>query len=288
MSNMAQIGLLAPEFPHASLDENLDAIAATGATGVQFDLRCAVGTTFADTLEPPEITRIKQGFAQRGLAISALSGTCNMIDPDPVSRRRGIESLKRLIGFAPLLGTAVVTLCTGSRDPKNMWRRHPDNDTAEAWADLLASLHNVIPVAEAHGITLGVEPEIANVVDSARKARKLMDEIGSSRLKIIMDGANIFHAGELASMRQMLDEAFELVGNDLILAHAKDLDHDGEAGHLPAGQGLLDYPHYLKLLQESGYDGALILHGLRAPAEAPDAIAFVRANAPAGFIDPGR
>jgi sugar phosphate isomerase/epimerase len=285
---MAQIGLLAPEFPYASLEEDLDAIASTGAIGVQFDLRCAAGTSFPETLGAPEVARIKQGFSTRGLAISALSGTCNMIDPDPVARSQGIENLKRLIGFAPLLGTAVVTLCTGSRDPKNMWRRHPDNDTAEAWADLLASLSEVMPVAQAHGITLGVEPEIANVVDSARKARKLMDEIGSSRLKIIMDGANIFHAGELSRMRQMLDEAFDLVGDDLILAHAKDLDHDGEAGHLPAGKGLLDYPHYLKLLQQSGYDGALILHGLRAPAEAPDAIAFVRARAPAGYLDASR
>ena len=40
----------------------------------------------------------------------------------------------------------------------------------------------------------------------------------------------------------MLDEAFALLGRDIVLAHAKDLDHDGEAGHLPAGKGLLDYP----------------------------------------------
>jgi hypothetical protein len=30
-------------------------------------------------------------------------------------------------------------------------------------------------------------------------------------------------------MRKVLDEAFELLGSDIALAHAKDLDKDGEA-----------------------------------------------------------
>jgi sugar phosphate isomerase/epimerase len=98
-----------------------------------------------------------------------------------------------------------------------------------------------------------------------------------------MDGANIFHTGELAKVREMLDEAFDLVGNDIILAHGKDLDHDGEAGHVPAGRGLLDYEHYLRLMQQSGYNGAIILHGLK-PSEAAWSIDFVRRTAPAGYI----
>ena len=63
-------------------------------------------------------------------------------------------------------------------------------------------------------------------------------------------------------MREILDEAFALLKDDIALAHAKDLDRDGEAGHLAAGTGLLDYDQYLGLLKESGYDGAVVLHGL--------------------------
>jgi sugar phosphate isomerase/epimerase len=280
---MLHIGLLAPEFPRGSLDENLDAMAAVGARASQFDLVCAVGATFPSDLSAAEIAAIRDGFSRRGLAIAALSGTVNMIHPDPALRARGLDDLKRLIPFAAALGTRVVTLCTGSRNPQSMWRPHPDNNMPEAWTDLLASVAEVIPVAQAHGITLGVEPEVANVVDSARKARRLLDEIASPHLKVIMDGANIFHKGELPRMRDMLEAAFALVGGDLCLAHAKDLDRDGEAGHLPAGKGLLDYPFYLGLLQQSGYDGPIILHGLQ-PGDAPAAIDFVRRSAPAGYI----
>jgi sugar phosphate isomerase/epimerase len=164
-----------------------------------------------------------------------------------------------------------------------MWRRHPDNSSPEAWSDLVASMRQAVQIAEEYGVTLAFEPEVANVVDSAQKARRLLDEMGSPYLKVVMDGANIYHAGELPRMREILDEAFALLGQDVALAHAKDLDRDGEAGHLAAGKGLLDYEHYLSLLNKLDLDVAVILHGL-TESELPGSLAFVRTKMQA--IDP--
>jgi sugar phosphate isomerase/epimerase len=280
---MATLGLLSPEFPASSLEENLAAMSATGATGVQFDMVCAVGETFPAELTDADVDAVTGGFARHGLELSALSGTYNMIDPNPLKRAAGARGLDRLIGFAPRLGTRVVTLCTGSRDRESMWRRHPDNDSPEAWADLLVSVERAVRTAEAHGVVLGVETEVGNSVNTVRKARKLLDEIASPHLKIIMDGANIFQHGELPRMREKLDEAFDLLGADIVLAHAKDLDRDGEAGHVPAGLGKLDYPYYLRKLKAAGYEGSIILHALE-PGQAVDRLAFVRSAAPAGYV----
>ena len=125
------------------------------------------------------------------------------------------------------------------------------------------------------GVVLAFEPEVNNVVDSAQKARRLLDEIGSPYLKVTIDPANLFHAGELPRMREILDEAFALVGKDIVLAHAKDLDHDGDAGHLAAGQGRLDYDRYLSLLHTYRFRGPLLLHGLSV-AQVPSCVAFLR------------
>lgn len=76
-------------------------------------------------------------------------------------------------------------------------------------------------------------------------------------------------------MKQMLDEAFALVGKDIVMAHAKDLDHDGDAGHQAAGQGKLDYDRYLSLLWAYGFKGPLLLHGL-SEAQVPGCVAFLR------------
>jgi sugar phosphate isomerase/epimerase len=280
---MATLGLLSSEFPVVCLDANLDAIAATGAVSVQFDLVSAVGHSFPTELSRHTLEAINAGFSQRHLTLAALSGTYNMIDPDPQARMVGAEGLDRVIALAPRLGTDVVTVCTGSRDPESMWRKHPDNDTPKAWADLLVQIERAVQVAEEHGVTLGVEPEIGNTINSVHKARRLLDEVRSPQLKIVMDGANIFQRGQLPNMRKVLDEAFDLLGSDIALAHAKDLDKDGEAGHLAAGRGRLDYQYYLELLRTSGFEGAIILHALQ-PAEARDRLAFVRSVAPAGYL----
>ncbi|MEA3164466.1 MAG: hypothetical protein QOE88_2284 [Verrucomicrobiota bacterium] len=280
---MALLGLLSPEFPSDSLSANLDAIAATGAVSVQFDLVSAVAHTFPTELSEATIETIKAGFSERQLTMAALSGTYNMIDPDPQARELGAKGLNRVIALAPKLGAQVVTLCTGSRDPSSMWQKHPDNDTPEAWADLLVQVEEAVRVAEDFGVTLGVEPEVGNTINSVRKARRLLDEVSSPQLKIVMDGANIFQRGQLPHMRKVLDEAFELLGSDITLAHAKDLDQDGEAGHVAAGRGRLDYPYYLELLRTSGFEGSIILHALK-PAEAKDRLAFVRQAAPPGYV----
>jgi sugar phosphate isomerase/epimerase len=205
-----------------------------------------------------------------------------MIDPDMERRRDGLRHLAVLTRAAGALGASVITLCTGTRDAHSMWRWHRDNTTPEAWTDMVASVAEAVRVAEEHRVTLAFEPEVANVVDSARKARRLLDEIGSPWLKVTIDPANIFHAGELPRMHEMLDEAFDLLGADIALAHAKDLDHDGEAGHQPAGRGVLDYPRYLELLRNSGFQGAVVLHGL-PESEVPWCVAFVRDAAPRGY-----
>ena len=96
-------------------------------------------------------------------------------------------------------------------------------------------MKQALAVAEEYDVVLALEPEVANVIDSAQKARRLLDEMQSPYLKVCMDGANIFHKGELPKMREILDEAFALLSGDIALAHAKDLDRDGQAGHLAAG-----------------------------------------------------
>lgn len=258
-----QIGIFAKTFARPTFGETLDAVAAHGLAAVQFNLSCAGLPTLPDAMDPAMADAIHRGHQERGITMAALSGTYNMIHPDPEVRRDGLRRLGVLAASCSRLGTSLITLCTGSRDAANMWRRHPDNDTPEAWRDLLSSIEGALAIAETYDVVLGVEPEVSNVVDGAAKARQLLDEMRSPHLKIVMDGANLFHSGELAYQRSILDAAFGLLGADLVLAHAKDLHADGAAGDAAAGTGQLDYPYYLRLLHVSGYAGPLILHALR-------------------------
>jgi sugar phosphate isomerase/epimerase len=280
---MAQLGILTNTYAYPTVEAALDAVARDGLACVQFEPSTAGIPEDAEQIDLAAAARTRQALVARGLTMSALSGTVNMVHPNPTTRAAGLRRLCALIEAAEAFGTAVVTLCTGSRNPESMWRRHPENQAPDTWSDLVVSMREAVSVAERCGVTLAFEPEVNNVVDSAQRARRLIDEIGSSHLGVVMDPANIFHTGELPRMDEMLEEAFALLGGFIALAHCKDLDHDGDAGHLPAGQGLLNYPLYLRLLHASGYDGGLIMHGL-SEQDIPLCSAAVRTAAPPHWL----
>jgi sugar phosphate isomerase/epimerase len=270
-----RLGIFAKTFVRPTFDETLDAVGRHGLDCVQFNMTCAGLPALPDKIDPGLCKAIREALAARRIHMAAVSGTFNMIHPVPSIRRDGLNRLRTLAGACEALGTQIVTLCTGSRDPHDMWRRHPDNDSAQAWKDLLASMEEAIRIAKETNVTLAFEPEVANVVDSAKKGRRLLDEMGSPRLKVVMDAANLFHEGELERQHEVLDAAFTLLGRDIVLAHAKDLRQDGEAGHEAAGTGLLDYDHYLSLLRRGVPKVPLILHGLEE-AQVGNAVAFLR------------
>jgi sugar phosphate isomerase/epimerase len=272
-----RLGIFAKTFSRPSPEGVFDAVVGHGLRETQFNMSVAGLPPMPDEIDPALADRVREAAADRNIALVAVSGTFNMIHPDPEVRRDGLRRLGVLAGACERLGTSTVSLCTGTRDPEDMWRRHPDNATPEAWRDLLATMQVALETAEGHGVTLAFEPEINNVVDSAEKGRRLLDEMRSPRLKVIMDAANLFDAEDparrLSRSEEILDEAFELLGGDLVLAHAKDVKGSGEV--VAAGMGDLDYALNLKRLSEAGYGGPLVMHGL-AEEEVDSSLAFLR------------
>ena len=242
---------------------------------MQVSLDCAGLPDMPENIPPEVAGRIRRQAADRGITIASVQGTFNMSHPDAEQRRTGLRRLRVLAEACSQLGTSKIHICTGTRDRENMWRHHPDNDLPASWRDMAACVREATDIARQARVVLAFEPEVNNVVDSAQKARRLLDEIGSPFLKVTIDAANLFHAGEMPRMKEILDEAFALVGKDVVLAHAKDLDHDGDAGHKAAGQGKLDYDRYLSLLHRYQFPGPLLLHGL-SEAQVPGCVAFLR------------
>jgi sugar phosphate isomerase/epimerase len=295
---MASLGIMTTEFVSDSLDGALQTLVSHGVSTAQLQLGSALPQIPVedsllrglDVIGPHLSEEFAEDVARRCAAnrvtVAAIDGTYNMIHPDAARRAANLEHLVTLIGLAPTMGSTLVTLCTGTR-ADIMWRWDAANQQQDAWDDLVAQLRVAVPAAERAGVVLAFEPEHSNVIDSAAKSRRIIDEIGSDSLKVLFDPANIFHSGDLARQQDHLAESIALIRDDIALAHAKDLDHDGAAGHRAAGRGQLDYPLFLKLLQETGYDGAVIMHlmGELDASGVDDAVAFVRASAPAGYLD---
>lgn len=277
------IGILrATTFTTGTLKEPLDAAKVNGLACVQMSMAAAGLPEMPDQIPAELPDRMRRESSARGIVIASMTGTFNMTHPDEGHRRTGLRQLQILAEVCPRIGTSFIHICTGTRDPNKMWRYHPDNGSPEAWRDMAACVREATDIARQAKVVLAFEPEVSNVVDSAKKARRLLDEIGSPHLRVTMDPANLFHTGELPRMKEILDEAFSLVGKDIVLCHAKDLDHDGEAGHIPAGYGVLDYDRYMSLLRKYEFKGPVLLHGLTIE-QVPGCLAFVRAKLASSF-----
>lgn len=267
-----QLGIFAKTFAAQGALPVLNAVRAAGYDCAQLNMACLGLPSMPDEISPGVAAEIAAASRQSGVAIAAVSATYNMIHPDPRQRAIGLYRLGVIAEKSNAMRTRLVTLCTGTRDAEDQWRHHPDNASPEAWRDLLAEMPKAIELADRYDVDLGIEPELANVVSSAVHARRLIDELRSPRLKIVLDPANLFEIASEQEQRDLIAKAVDLLGDRLAMAHAKDRDAAGS--FVAAGQGVIDFQHFVSCLKGVGFDGPMVTHGL-TEAEAPSVARFL-------------
>lgn len=261
-----QLGIFAKTFPGTDPELVLSQVRESGFATAHFNFACAGLASMPDGVSPEVISAIATASRATGIPLAAVSGTYNMAHPDKSVRDKGLQQLRVVIEAAAALGIAMVTLCTGTRNAEDQWAYHADNADPSAWADMAAEMEKALDCAEQHGITLGIEPEQANIVTSAVDAMRLIGEMGSKRLRIVLDPANLFEHATPAEAAGIVAEAVDVCAGHLAMAHAKDRHADGRFA--TAGQGIVDFPGFISGLRATGFDGPLVTHGLAA-AEAP-------------------
>jgi sugar phosphate isomerase/epimerase len=296
------LGIFAETFPRPTLGETLDAVVAQKLTHVQFNMSCLGLATLPDRLDESSCVWIAQSFRERGLSMAAVSGTFNMCDPSSSRIEHNLRRLDLLADACRWLDTRLITLCTGTDDSGDMWKWHRGNASKAVWERLVETMQAAAKIADRHEVTLAFEPDIHNVASSVMRARRLLDEVGSPWLKVLIDPANLIHAGDRGQVNEILLEASEWLGPEIVLAHANHAQSLQQSSELSPGRpevyrqwglfpvdipfakefwekiaaeaGLSDaeyeyasrwmpyYYPYLAALKKCGFRGPVIMHGL--------------------------
>ncbi|MBZ9797382.1 sugar phosphate isomerase/epimerase family protein [Mesorhizobium sp. ES1-4] len=268
-----RLGIFAKTFSGTGPAAVLAAVKQAGYETTQFNLACAGLPSMPDVVPADAIAAIRAAAQSSGVSLAALSGTYNMAHPDKMVRDDGFRRLAVVIETAAALDIPLVTLCTGSRNAADQWAYHPDNATPSAWSDMAAEMAKALALAEGAGVDLGIEPEQANIVTSATDATRLIADMGSRHLKIVLDPANLFEHATPDEARVIVATAVGEAAGHIAMAHAKDRFADGRFA--TAGQGVVDFPDFIARLKGAGFDGALVTHGLSAD-EAAGVATFLR------------
>ena len=110
---------------------------------------------------------------------------------------------------------------------------------------------------------LGMEAQVTTNLDGPRAHRRLMDDIGDERVKVNLDPTNMIHLYNYYHTTELINECFDLLGEDIFGCHAKDtfiLPHS-QTVHIQEvcpGRGVLDYETYLVRLSRMKWSRSLL------------------------------
>ncbi len=258
--------------PLRNADSLFAVIRGYGFEAVQFAFSSIAETGFVPTgeIEIPAaipyaaVLQADRAARKYDLPIEVINGTFNMAHPDSAVREEGLRRFAILVDAAAALGAKSISLCSGSRNAAHLWTWSPDNDTQEAWDAMFDTISRAVALAEKGGITLAIESEAANIIDTPENARRVMDEVGSPNLKMILDCANLFHRGKAhpENVQDVIGHAFDLFGKDIVIAHGKDIREGDGIEFCGTGRGIVDFAFTARKLREAGYTGDMFLHGI--------------------------
>ncbi len=211
--------------------------------------------TFADVAFNPlapdwkAVAKIVSTFEQHDIRIAAVFGYVNVVDPIPERMKRHEARMNCLIQNWKRLGCANISTETGTFNTTSDWADAPENTTEQGYQQCRVALQKLADAAEKQGAVISIEPYWRNIIDSIERAERLFQDIQSPGLRMVMDPCNYPKKDDLPRLGAMMDEMFQRLGDQFVVSHAKDVKASADGTDLPAaGLGVLDYPHYLRLL----------------------------------------
>ena len=189
------------------------------------------------------------------------------------------ETVKNAADFKSQLAVckALGAGCIGTETTS--MEKQPAGTTREEAQELLCrSLADILPAAEALGVTVAVEPVTYHSMNSAAATRHILDTMRSPNLKVIFDMSNLVDAGNVGAQDRIWNDVGELLGDQIVAVHFKGqaFAPDGGLLHTSLEDSLTDYAGAFAMLRQLPQDALPVLREEAVPARAASDIAFMR------------
>lgn len=198
---------------------------------------------------PAKLTRdyalqVRKDFDGAGLECAVLGCYLNLADPNPERRARTQEIYKAHLRFAPMIGARVVGTETFLNPESDI--RDPAG-SEEAFRLFMDALRPVVKCAEECGALLAVEPVWYHIISTPERAVRMLEELPSDNLRIILDAVNLISPENAERAPEIIENALSLLGDRVEILHLKDfvLTADGKMEACACGLGSMKYERLL-------------------------------------------
>jgi sugar phosphate isomerase/epimerase len=192
-------------------------------------------------LTPARLAKIRRLQKQAGVAALAVTGYTDFVAESAEVRQASLAALRRHCDMAAALGATYVRAFLGELPP--------GVQAVSVYDRAAECLEAAARYAQSVGVTVALEPHD----DFARPDAvvPLLVRVQHPALGVIWDVGNAYSVG------QTLAEGFAAVRQRLSYVQVKDGRGQGPAWRLtPVGAGEVPLPEAIRLLLDSGYDGA--------------------------------
>ncbi|MGX7200242.1 sugar phosphate isomerase/epimerase family protein [Enterococcus nangangensis] len=248
-----------------------------GLTNIQL----AVKKSFPELA--PSLQQITHGTASylgdylksQGIKISILGAYVNIASFNDQVRNEAIASFCHHLTLARDFGCTVVGTETGNVAGSGY---SVENFTETAYLRVRDAVIQMVTAAEKLGALVGIEPCLNAPLYTWQQAKRLLSEVQSPNLKIILDAANLMRPDNYQDQVKVTYEALDALQDDIVAFHLKDfIVENGHIKIVPVGTGLMDYTDLLKFAK---YQRPLLPTSLEAVKEEhlAQSIAFLQAE----------
>jgi sugar phosphate isomerase/epimerase len=244
-------GIRAHDIENLPLEKLVKEISAKGLSSVQLALSKSFPgiNTNLGSLSPGIAHHIGNEFRKNNIQIAVLGCYINMIHPDINERRKALDRFKEHIRYARDFGCSVVGTETGNVNTDIVYTEK--NFKEEPFLEVVKSVTELVEEAEKFGVMVGIEGGINHPVYSPKMMKRLLDSVDSNNLQVIFDPVNYLTIMNYKSQEAVIEEAFELLGDRIVILHAKDfIIEDNCVKTTSVGEGLLNYGTVFKFIKE--------------------------------------
>lgn len=245
------IGIRAHDIENLPLEELVQVIAGKGLTSVQLALSKSLEgvNTELGSLSPGLARYVASAFSKHNVQIAVLGCYFNMIHPDLVERKKGMERFKEHIRYARDFGCSIVATETGNVNAEIFYTE--ENFKEEPFLEVVESVRELVKEAEKFGVIVGVEAGVNHPVYSSKVMKRLLDSIDSNNLQVILDPVNLLTIDTYQNQEEIFQEAMDLFGDRVVILHAKDfVIEDNQLVPTAIGKGLLNFDYILNVLKK--------------------------------------
>lgn len=194
-------------------------------------------------LSPGFANQQRQALSKNNVDISVLGCYINMVSPDERLRNSELQKYFDHLRLAKNFGATLVGTETGTVG--NGFTL--DNYSEEVYQEMLSSIRKMVLEAEKWGVTVGIEPGINHPLNTVEKTMRLLAEIPSNHLQIILDPVNLLYPDTINNQTEITEHAIHSLGDRVAVFHLKDYQVvKGKIIFVPVGKGNMNIEPIIK------------------------------------------